>query len=198
MWLPRAESVSRYRARCNPAHDLGIEHVRGKRGQWRASWPFRTRLFYLLGSQIDEARTAADVLLSEKPGPVRSGPSEPFCSALPMPPIFQTAIIWAVASLLIMSRKGQGMMQLPKESRNLPAQSQFRIPHETGAEGLMKERVTQLWKCRPFSWTDVTLETPLRCKMEGGLSKTDINLQWTCSQHPAPLWITAFVHHSRL
>lgn len=82
-----------------------------------------------------EARTAADVLLSEKPGPVHSGPSEPFCSVLPMPPIFQTAIIWAVASLLIMSRKGQGMMQLPKESRNLPAQPQFRIPHETGAEG---------------------------------------------------------------
>ena len=63
------------------------------------------------GSQINEARTAAVVLLSEEPGPVHSGPSKPFCTVLPLPPIFQTVIIWAVASLLVMSRKGQGMMQ---------------------------------------------------------------------------------------
>ena len=34
-----------------------------------------------------------------------------------------------------MKENFKGETQLPKESRNLPAQPQFRIPHEIGAEG---------------------------------------------------------------
>lgn len=63
-----------------------------------------------------------------------------------------TVIIWAVASPL--SRKGQGMMQLPKESRNLSAQPQFRMPHEIRAEGMawnsaLQVPTVQLDWCNP-------------------------------------------------
>ena len=53
-----------------------------------------------------------------------------------------TVIIWAVASLL--SRNGQGMMQLHKGIKKPFSKPQFRIPHETRAEGIAGNSALQV------------------------------------------------------
>lgn len=91
---------------------------------------------YSIGSQANKAERAVGDMPSEELGHLHAEPVNPS-----NPPFRYSHICYPVLSgqLLHLSalctRHGQEMMQLPKESRNLPAQPQFRNPHEIGAEG---------------------------------------------------------------
>ena len=75
-------------------------------------------------------------LLSEEPGHLHPDRSKPLKRTVSIILLFFKLLLSGQVlpfSALCM-RNGQEMMQLPKESRNLPAQPQFGSPHEIRAE----------------------------------------------------------------
>lgn len=136
-------------------------------------------------------------------------PRKPFRpAAFPSSPHFWSVITRATASrlsVLCETRPGndaitRGVKQnktTTTRRRNNQPYGPASIQKPSWHRSRRQQDVTPLWSANRSSWTNVTPETQLRCKMDGGLRKADSNSPWTCSQPLAPRWVPAVIHHRR-